>query len=441
MLDVAKLTAQIPSQDATQQSGGTIGTLTPASLTANAAAVSATYNETGYLYLAPGAYRDDAFTAVDSLSGDCVGSTTADANLADILTDSKYGCSIGNRTVVSLGRFIPDHFDVTVNTNGAMAAACLAGGFTYTGQPMGYVTAPSLTIKPMNAAISGGVTQNYQGLFQKLVASSVAMTSPATDATRLGRDGLTKTALTATITTGAIGNTSGTMTYTLNASDRFIYPRDANALIGPYTTAIPLIVTAVTESEVSAVGSSSPMPQTLTPTGTSMRYGRARIFNAYGSEKLDLPMTLRAEYWTGTGWVQNIDDNCTGDISPLPLSAANAVSVTLKDPVTLADSALTCVCDTGNPGRSGRGCASAGPTSPINKQFREGAAMVNGTARLQKGDFNLWLQRPTGSGSVVVNVDVPTWLEFNWTGAVSDPSARATFGIYKSPLIYRRENY
>jgi MSHA biogenesis protein MshQ len=34
------------------------------------------------------------------------------------------------------------------------------------------------------------------------------------------------------------------------------------------------------------------------------------------------------------------------------------------------------------------------------------------------------------------------WLTFDWGGAgETNPKARATFGIHKSPLIYSRENY
>jgi hypothetical protein len=37
---------------------------------------------------------------------------------------------------------------------------------------------------------------------------------------------------------------------------------------------------------------------------------------------------------------------------------------------------------------------------------------------------------------------VPSWLQFNWTGTVGNPSARATFGVYRSgPIIHRREMY
>jgi MSHA biogenesis protein MshQ len=59
------------------------------------------------------------------------------------------------------------------------------------------------------------------------------------------------------------------------------------------------------------------------------------------------------------------------------------------------------------------------------------------------GDFNLWLKGPgkNNSGAVDVSATVPSWLRYNWTGAAANPGARAAFGIYKSPIIYLRENY
>jgi MSHA biogenesis protein MshQ len=171
---------------------------------------------------------------------------------------------------------------------------------------------------------------------------------------------------------------------------------------------------------------------------TTIRGGRVHLFNAYGSELLDLPMTMRAEYWNGAGWVQNTDDNCTGDTT---LDASNAVSLVLTNPSALA----TCVWDSGNPGLSGVGCITAGSTSPlIDKRFRTGTAMaVTGSPSfLQKGDFNLWFKQPGVSGSITVTANVPAWLEYGWTSLTNaDPVGRATFGLYKSPLIYRRENY
>jgi MSHA biogenesis protein MshQ len=153
----------------------------------------------------------------------------------------------------------------------------------------------------------------------------------------------------------------------------------------------------------------------------AVRSGRVRLLNAYGSERLDLPMAMRAEFWDG-GWQLNAADTCT---------TTNLAFANVSGPANFSNN--TCVRDSGNPGASGMGCAAAGVAA---RQFRE--AGVAGFA----GDFNLWLQAPLVAGSMNVTATVPTWLRFPWASTTAaNPAARATFGVYKSPLIYRRENY
>ncbi len=121
-------------------------------------------------------------------------------------------------TNVTLGRFIPDHFAVSVNQNGKMLASYAATtGFNYSGQTIGYLpgSLPSLTITPMNA--DGVITQNYYSYFQKLTATGVTITPPTADSTQSGKGG-TKTALTATMATGSLANAGSTMSYTMASS-------------------------------------------------------------------------------------------------------------------------------------------------------------------------------------------------------------------------------
>lgn len=429
--DTAQLSAQIPSQDTSPAPGGVVGTLAPATLAANAApSDNASYSEVGYLYLKPGALRDAGFTAVDQ-PGDCVAGSTSVT-----LSDGKFGYHIGNTSEVSFGRFIPDRFEVSVASNGVMQTAC-GSSFTYTGQPMRYNSAslPSLTIKPMSAGAGGTVTQNYQGAFQKLASSGVLMTSPTADTTQFGKDGVSKTALTGAMSAGTFGNTDGTMTYTLNAGDQFTYTRNANSLIGPYSTALPLSVTAVAEPAIDAVTATGTLP-TLQPTGVFMRYGRARMFNAYGSELLDLPIVFRTEFLasaaTSNVWSLNNADSCTNaTVSFTPVGTTNITS-------------NTCVLEPGN--NSGKGCATALTASQTNRRYLETGVTGTDSSGVAgfAGNFNLWLRAPGAAnvGSIDIRATVDSWLQYPWVGAIAtDPSARATFGIFKSPLIYRRENY
>ena len=174
----------------------------------------------------------------------------------------------------------------------------------------------------------------------------------------------------------------------------------------------------------------------LLPGPTSVRHGRAKLFNAYGSELLNLPVPFLAEYWSANGWTVNALDTCTGNVV-LPFAAGNAVSVTLA---TIAPAAwTTCVQDSGGPGLSGAGCIAA---APIAQRYREGAIPSVGFA----GNFNLRLGAPGAgnTGAVTVTGSVPVWLQFPWTGGADlNPTARATFGVYpgNNLFIYQRENY
>jgi MSHA biogenesis protein MshQ len=158
---------------------------------------------------------------------------------------------------------------------------------------------------------------------------------------------------------------------------------------------------------------------------TEIRYGRIALSNAHGSELLDLPVTMTAQYWNGS-WIRNMEDTST-----------SGVTLALTD-VTPTDGLVpseTCVFDSGNPGVSGIGCSTAG-IAP--KRFIEPPVGA---------DFRLWLKAPGAGnwGALNLTATVPAWLRFNWKGAGDvNPSARVTFGVNaakKSPIIYLRENY
>jgi len=306
-----------------------------------------------------------------------------------------------------------------------------------------------LTIKAMNGAgTTAGVTKNYSGVFQKLNAAGVAITAPTTDATQLGKDDATKTGLTATLETGTLPGfadvppvyTSGTMTYTLKTAaspvasnaDSFIYTRNANAQTAPYTSAIWLPVASVVDSDA-VVATVLP---TLKPTGVELRYGRARMFNAFGSELLDLPVPFRAEYLaTNSGsWRLNTSDTCTNP-------TLNIAAVAGTTDIT----GNTCALETGN--NSGIGCAATLTAAQANRGYLEAGLSGTDSAGVAgfAGNFNLWLKAPGSNkrGAIDITAAVDSWLQYNWTGSVSDPKSRATFGVFnsKSPIIYRRENY
>ncbi|MGZ4954611.1 MAG: DUF6701 domain-containing protein, partial [Methylobacter sp.] len=317
----------------------------------------------------------------------------------------------------------------------AGAGCAPSSAFTYMGEPM----KASFTLTAKNAL--GATTQNYIGDYVKFSTSpawasynvsdsvglwavaenysyggntckvifdgltpslnSLASCSPATPALAIGRTtGPRVTMAAPTISAWAIGAAAFTTDVTLERGDT----QD-----GPYTTlkigispqdsdGVQLQAAALNlDSDNNAINE-----RALLGT-TQALFGRLNLQNAYGSELLNLPMSLTAEEWNGVGWVTNAADSCTA------LAAPAGGGLTLN----LTNSGTT-VATLSNP--------------------------------LVSGDAGLSLSAPGANRTGFVDVIVisPNWLDFNWKGAgVTDPTGRATFGIYKgnSRFIYIRELY
>ncbi|WP_448506140.1 DUF6701 domain-containing protein [Immundisolibacter sp.] len=377
-LDLARLSAQTPMQDATVQTGGAIGTLTPSALTANTPlANNANYTEVGYVYLAPGAFYDNNFTAVDQATGDCIA-----GSLDDTLVGGRYGCVIGNKTTVALGRFTPDHFATQVSP------AC--GTFTYARQPF------ALTLSAKNA--NGGATQNYAAAFAKTATLSSANGIAGS---------FSPNPLPATVFSAGVAD------LTSPPSVRFAF---ANPLTAPTA-----LVVRTTDSE--GITSATGVP--LEEGSLALRSGRLRLLNTYGSELLPVRVPVRSEFYTGTGWSINGADNCTA----VPQNAfavtnvvgnAPAIAATTPNPLTLTNGQATLVFNPTN--AAGRfdlaaDLNAAGADTSCN-------AAHGGTAA------NLpWLQ---GFWSSVCG-GTPAWAQ--------DPNARIQLGAPRAPYIYLRERY
>ena len=148
-----------------------------------------------------------------------------------------------------------------------------------------------------------------------------------------------------------------------------------------------------------------------------VRYGRARLSNAHGSELLALPVPIKVQYYNGAGFVTNSADNCTTFTIPasgIPCTTAACVWGDLTLTRVSLDADKTNVTVGNNPLASG------------------------------VSQFNLSAPLPVGTrGAVDLTLNVPAWLEYNWTGVVGDPKSRATFGLHRKAdqFIYQRENY
>ncbi|MEO1767302.1 DUF6701 domain-containing protein [Thiobacter aerophilum] len=370
--------------------GCSAGTVSPGTWTASGGTVvsnTATYSEVGVI---SAQLADATFAAVDAADG----STAAERTIPS-----------ASQTV---GRFVPDHFELSAanvpvfKTFGT--TACSPRSFTYIGQPFGYSTVPVATVYAKNAA--GQTTMNYAGSLWKLTASSVSQTYISIPATP---------ALTTVLGAPTVAsNNDGTGTISVNSSDTLAYTRPPSApWPAPFNANITL---SVSVQDASENGTGQGIITTTAPaifngggsgiafdSGNAFRYGRLRLSNAHGSERLPLKVPMNAEWFDGTVFRANTDDNCSS-FTPSQVSFSNWLRNL-------------------NPGET--------TVTAVN--------FANG-----QGSIDLSAPGVGNSGAVTVTLDVPTWLEFPWAGAGPlDPQARATFGIYRGGqnMIYWRERY
>lgn len=426
---VPKFTAQ-DTASTSQQAGGTLGVLnfygtaTTLNLTANQNPLNnASYSEVGYLYAAPGAFRDDGFTEVDSITGDCISSTASNNHLSDVLIGGKYGCSIGNKTSVSFGRFIPDHFSVAPPTFNGF---CAAGGFIYMDQQF------NLNAVVEARSFGNTITTNYRDWFGKAVVTPQMLNSAVPT---------TIVANTRLIGLGTPSWTNGAYTFTATQFSRQTSPD------GPYDALLiglglldvdlvplwdrnmdatnPACTPDPAGSSSGAVGACKAVKVAT----TKMRHGRLKLSSAHGSELLALPVPIRLEYWNGvSGWNTNGLDSCSNfsntnfslefpaGTATKPNNLAACETVLSTSAAAPAQKLLLSAPGTGNNGWTNLTLNLAGPSG--NQCITPGAA-----------------------GPLPVSAGMP-WLQYNWFGTgLANPKVRATFGIYKNAneFIYLRE--
>lgn len=418
-----------------------VGAFTPAGFTgavsgllSSTATTQFTYGEAGnFRFLgydpasntasARGVY-DDLWTVVDSAGNDCVAGSYGNAKDAN----GKYGCNFGIvADSVVMGRFVPATFAL-LGSN--VTPFCSSGSrpFVYQGQaalglsyrlearngagarvtnysqinrtPPYPVTTPTLVAEDQTVANQGCELSSRLSvsslaswnagllLFNDANAddvpdsSTIAFSRPATPVNFAPA-------------TCAAAQTNGPGSFLLLDIGVKVADPDGVPMSGANMNAASSGVCAGAACDAIRLGSG---------TALAALFGRVSMNNASGSELLQLPLRTVAEYYSGSAWVQNADDNCT----------------------TLAAPTLG-----GYTRNLGAGETTASLWSP-----------------LKGGNAGLKLSAPGSgnNGSVTVTQTVPAWLRFDWDGNGAydnDPSARATFGTVGvgNPRIFMRENY
>jgi MSHA biogenesis protein MshQ len=307
-------------------------------------------------------------------------------------------------TTPNVGRFYPDHFTTAVS-NGDFANGCptCPTPFTYLGQGFSYATAPTVTATAN--AVGGLVTENYTGSYARLGTGGVTLSYPIKDNGQLDQDGVNNIAVNVTNTSlGRSDNGDGSLTFTLAGgatADTYTYDRSLGE-VAPFTADLTIELTNLSDGEADATDLVT--AKAITPLGNLQRYGRAVLGDAYGAVGATLPMPLGLQYYDGMNFINHADDVNTafnssflGCVDPYPGVAP-----------ACGDSSVVSA-DVGNGG------------------FYEISAGMAGT-------LNFVLDISTATAD---------YLQYDWNadGTQDNPSATATFGVYRGDdrFLYWRE--
>lgn len=184
-------------------------------------------------------------------------------------------------TAANLGRFIPDHFDVSVSAVEAIPG--LNADFTYGGQEFDL----TLTVTARNAVGAGATTRNYEGNFAKLSADNLAWLASLAN----GRAGA-----------GAFSDTLGAPLFVDG-----LWAADGQATYSWSEVHVPEIIrfrlASTDEDGVTGAGECDLM---------EFRAGRIRFLDNHGPHDAPLAILATVECLDANGeWKLNVDDSTT----------------------------------------------------------------------------------------------------------------------------------
>ena len=354
----------------------------------------ATYDNVGSFQLQ---LVDTTFAAVDA--GD--GSTNAERYVQS--------------AAINVGRFVPDHFAVSMNTP-MFGNAC--GAFTYVGQPFNYTTAPVITVTAQNFA--NNATTLYTGSWWRITGTSLTGKSYAAATGSLTTTGLPGT----DPVISATGSGQGTLTF--GSGSGLLFTRGAP--VAPFNADISLSINVIDADGVAYASNPASFGTATSGNGIAfsssktMRFGRLRLTNANGSQLISMPIRMETQYWNGTAFT-TAADTCT------TIAASNVSLGNYLKNLGAGQTVLTSI-----------------------SAFSGGVAWLRlsapGASRNGSVDVSLNLSGAAAGASCTPGMAASTassqqHLQGAWCGGAfsNDPTARATFGTYRASesFIYIRE--
>jgi len=330
-------------------SAGTKGTLTGAGITAgNYAGGQVILNDVSYSE---------------------VGSISLSASVSNYLNAS-INLETSSNTI---GRFYPDHFMVSAVTPATVSDTCVNDSFSYMGQDN---LAINYTLKAMSVGTAATVTKNYDnntlGYAQAAAVNYHAHDNGSTTDLNLGNRLVVGTApqWSAGIYEVTVNNGNFSKLATVD---------------GPYQ-ALQLSISLDTATELDgrdfSGGGSKDIGASL-----DMRFGRAKLKNAFGPEDASLALPIELQYYDGTKFVTNTEDNCSSIITA---------------------------------------------TLPVSPPV---ASSIGNISAISDGTGTVLLSAPNSVAELTVTLGLEDWLKFNWDNdlatVLENPTGVATFGRYR----------
>ncbi|WP_157508929.1 DUF6701 domain-containing protein [Ferrimonas futtsuensis] len=339
----------------------------------------------------------------------------------------------------NIGRVTPAYLGAET-TNTILGAYC--NSFSYLGQPVPYTAMPVLTVT--GYAIDGSVTNNFDSAFWNLPnpMSSRAYGTQNASVTVQEPSGIA-------VTEADANDLDGSRRFSVNKSwISFVRPVSPVAPLGTTasgsqtTLSLPSSSFTVSGDQLclgqwgdcqgSAFTTESGGASLGYIQGPQLRYGRAVLASAYGSENQVVRMPLTLEYFNGQQFATNLlDTGFYGDGRAL---------------------------DSGSPATSGRvtlsGSLNPLPTTSGQAYSLSGvfeSLSIAGTGTVTKPPLSLeyHLEHPFASQAGCTFPEAasmaPTWLQWYWDkdhpSVLQNPSAEVTLGRYRGhdKVIYRRE--